>query len=121
MSTAKAITKDCFLITGRGLIIELSHSEDGLVKGTQLKSEISGLTWIVESRVLFDHAIEQQKKLKNESIEYLLVRFTSDIEKEKSIETIKEKEANNIYQYFLKFNEQKQKPLSGEELQIKYP
>ena len=92
MSDAKAITKDRFTITGIGIILELQHSENGLLKDTKLISEKSGRTWMVVARILFDHAIAEQTIFDNESVEYMLMRFESDQKRQKSINEIKERD-----------------------------
>ena len=121
MKQAEAITEESFKITGRGVILELRHSEDGLPQGTELVSEKSGLTWKVRARVLFDHAVHEQKIFDSEFSEYMLMRFETPEKERKSIEEIKEREALGIYLYFLKPLGHEQKPQSGEKLIIKYP
>ena len=61
MNTAKAICKESFSITGRGIILNLMHSEQGLKQGATMDSEKTKLEWELESRVLFDHAVDIQK------------------------------------------------------------
>ena len=41
---AIALTGNSFNITGRGIIVELQHFQQGLEKGTLLTSEHSGLS-----------------------------------------------------------------------------
>ncbi|WP_299229740.1 hypothetical protein [uncultured Psychroserpens sp.] len=120
MSDAKAITKDSFKITGRGIVLELQHSENGLSKETKLVSQKSGRTWKVITRVLFDHALAEQKIFNNESTNYMLMRFNSDYEKQKSINRIKKKETENIFQYFVNPIGHSEKPENGEILKINY-
>lgn len=121
MSNAKAITKDSFTITGIGIILELQHSENGLLKDTKLISEKSGRTWMVIARILFDHAIAEQTIFDNESVEYMLMRFESDQKRQKSINEIKERESNTIFQYMLKPLGHSEKPEKEERLKIDYP
>ena len=121
MSDAKAITKDSFTITSIGIILELQHSENGLLKDTKLISEKSGRTWMVIARILFDHAIAEQTIFDNESVEYMLMRFESDQKRQKSINEIKERESNTIFQYISKPLGHLEKPEKEERLKIDYP
>ncbi|MCH2217288.1 MAG: hypothetical protein MK076_04275, partial [Flavobacteriales bacterium] len=61
MNKAEVITENSFKITGRGLILELKHSEKGLPKDTELTSEKSGFTRKILARVLFDHVANEQR------------------------------------------------------------
>lgn len=118
MRNAKAITKNSFKLTGIGIILEIQHSEKGLTKETELISKKSGRTWIVVARVLFDHAVTEQKIFDIESTEYMLMRFESEEKKQKSIDEIKERESKNIFQYLLKPIGHSEKPEMEEILKI---
>ena len=61
MNKSIAITENSFKVTGRGIITEIGHSENGLTKDIELISEKSGLAWKVIARILFDHAVHKQK------------------------------------------------------------
>lgn len=121
MNKAEAITENTLKITGRGLIVDLRHFEKGLPKDIELTSEKSGLTWKIIARVLFDHAIHEQRIFESESTEFMLMRFDNQEKELKSINGIKEREAQNIFQYFLKPIDHEQKPEDGEKLKINYP
>ena len=120
MNHATAITEDSFRISGRGLILELNHLEEGLPKGTVLISDKTGLRWKVIARVLFDHAVQEQRIFESESVEYMLMRFETSVKRMKSIEGIKDREKQDIYQYFMKPIGHDSKPPQGEELLIDY-
>ena len=120
MNQAIAITVDSFKISGRVIIIELQHSENGLTKSIRLFSEKSGLTWEVIARVLFDHAVHEQKIFEVESTEYLLNKFESLEKRKKSIDDIKDRESNSIFQYLLRPIGHDEKPEQGEKLKINY-
>ena len=53
MKTVKAVTKDSFNISGRGMLVELKHSLRGLEKGVILISESSKMEWRMVVRILF--------------------------------------------------------------------
>lgn len=118
MDRAIAIIKDSFKITGRGIILELKHYRDGLSINTRLTSEKSGLEWVIIARVLFDHAIDQQKIFENEKFEFALLRFESQEKRRNSIKRIKNRESQNIFQYVVKPLNHNQKSEEGEELII---
>jgi hypothetical protein len=117
---ATAIIEESFNITGRGIVLELQHGEQGLAKGTELIAENSGKTWIVKVRVLFEHAVHEQKIFNSESIDYMLLKFDSIEKRQGSIESIKERESNNIYQYLIEPVKHDEKPKQGEKLKINY-
>lgn len=118
---AIALTKNSFKITGRGIVIELQHFQHGLGRGTVLTSQQSGLSWKVKARILFDHAEGKQVIFENEPTEYLLLKFDSSAKRSKSLEDIRMKESNHVFQYFLKPLEHSEKLLEGEELIINSP
>lgn len=118
---ATAIIEECFNITGRGMVLELRHSEQGLAKGTELIAGNSGKIWIVKVRVLFDHAVHEQKIFAAESTDYMLLKFNTVEKRQSSIEAIKERESNNIYRYLIEPVEHDEKPKQGVRLKINYP
>lgn len=118
MNTAKAICKESFTITGRGIILDLMHSEQGLKQGTILHSEKTKLEWELESRVLFDHAVDIQKVFENEFANFMLLRFASEEKRQESRNKIIKNEKNNIFQYLIKPIGHQQKPEEGEHLII---
>lgn len=42
---------ECFNITGRGLLTELQHSENGIPPNTELIDSITNERWIVKKRI----------------------------------------------------------------------
>jgi hypothetical protein len=115
---AVSIVENSFLITGRGIILELMHTEDGLGQGTLLESHITDRSWVVKARILFDHAEEYQKKFNSEMTEFMLLKFKIIEEREKSIKNILMKEKNNIYQYLVSPIGHEMKPENNERLKI---
>lgn len=118
LKKATAIIENSFMISGRGIVVELMHSELGLKKHTVLISKKSKLKWIVKARVLFDHAEQKQIIFESESVEYLLCSFNSIEKKNQSIQSILEKEKQQIFQYYLTPIKHENKPIDGEKLII---
>lgn len=118
MNQAIALTENSFKITGRGIILELKHTQKGLAKATKLISENTDKVWKVKARILFDHAVEEQKIFETESTEYALVRFESPEKRQESIDAIKERESQNIYQYLVEPIGHEDKPKQGEKLNL---
>lgn len=116
---ATAITEESFKVTGRGIVLELQHRKEGLSKDTTLISENSGKNWIVKVRILFDHAVHEQRLFENESTDYMFIKFNSLEKRQASINEIKERESNNIYQYLVQPIDHDEKPKQGEKLNIK--
>ena len=115
---AIALTENSFNITGLGMIVDLQHSQLGLKKKTILTSKQSGLSWEVKARVLFDHAVDKQIVFDSESVEFMLLKFSSTEKKEESILNIRSKESQKIFQYYLKPIEHSSKPEDKEKLVI---
>src|SRR4051812_44628065 len=88
-----------WLINGKELIVELKHEGLGLPKGAKLLSSKTGLKWIVKSRLLFNHSINEQKRFKNETENILVLKFNSTNKMEESKTSILYNEKNDIYQY----------------------
>ncbi|MGB3465577.1 MAG: hypothetical protein WBA74_09915 [Cyclobacteriaceae bacterium] len=101
MNQAQALTKNSFKISGRGIVLELRHSENGLAKGTELVAEKSGRTWKVIARILFDHAVGEQKVFEVESVDFILLKYRSTEKRQQSLNEMKERESQNIYQYLV--------------------
>jgi hypothetical protein len=119
MQNHKAIMLESFSVAGRGVLVEMQHSENGLKQGTILHSIHSGLSWEIKSRVLFDHVMAAQKIFVNETISFMLLKFASTDKREESINNIKQKEASNIFQYMISPLGHEQKP-EKEELLIRF-
>ena len=121
MENVKAITKDSFQITGRGIILEINHNLQGLPKGTILKSKVNNLNWEVISRVIFHHPEFKQIHFEIETQDYMRITFDTNEKLLKSVEQIFQKEKDNIYQYLIKPLDHNQKPNNEEYLEIKLP
>jgi len=114
LKTATAIIENSFKISGRGIVVDLKHSEEGLNKNTVLTSKNLKLQWIVKARVLFDHAVHKQIIFESEATEYLLCSFNSIDKKKDSIQSIVNKEKQGIFQYYLEPVKHDNKPIEGE-------
>jgi len=109
---------DSWNVTGFGIIAELKNIHNGLPKGTKLKSQKSGLTWIVESRIVETLAIDSLKRFQNETETPMHFNFKSVSKLENAKEKIIEKNRNQVFQYRLETNKQNEKPNNGEILLI---
>ena len=114
----KAFTHTSFSITGRGIIVFLQHDQSGLPAGTVLRSVKSNLTWVVGSRILFDHVFEKQIKFAGETLNYVRISFESTEKKERSIKQILDDEKQGIFQYLIKSVGHDKKPDDKEELEV---
>jgi hypothetical protein len=114
----KALTHNSFSITGRGIIVFLQHDELGLLKGTVLREIKSGLIWKIDSRILFDHIIEEQIKFEGESLNYMNLSFDSAEKMEESRKKIIDDEKHGIFQYMIKPVGHDRKPNDKDELEI---
>lgn len=97
MKLLKAEIEKSYFIKGRGFIVELMHEENGIKKDTILMSEKSGLIWKMQSRLLFDHALNKQRLFEIEDVDYMLLKFENIQKKMKSVDEIVEKENRNIF------------------------
>ena len=120
LKTTIAVIENSFKISGRGIVVELKHSENGLKEGTVLTSDKSKLNWTVKARILLDHAVHKQTVFDNESVEYLLCSFSSVEKKNKSIQSIVDKEKHGIFQYYLDPQDHDNKPVDGNISNIQY-
>ncbi|AOW19332.1 hypothetical protein LPB138_00940 [Urechidicola croceus] len=109
---------DSWNITGFGIIAELENIHDGITKGTKLKSQETGLTWIVESRIVETLAIDSLKRFPNETETPMHLNFKSVSKLENAKETIIKKNRNRVFKYRLKPSKQNEKPKNGEILLI---
>ncbi len=105
-------------MVGRGIVLELQHTLLGLQQGTILIAKSSNLKWKISARILFNHAVHQQKHFKCESVEYSLFSFSSLEKRNKSIQAIVNKENQGIFQYMIESIEHGNKPEDGEVLII---
>ena len=113
-----AYTKESFQISGRGIILSLKHNYQGLAKGTLLQSENSNKKWEIQARLIYDHAIEVQKIFENEFREYVRMSFKTLENTKQSIQKIKAKEEQNIYEYMIRPVGHDSKPMEQEQLLI---
>jgi len=118
MKTTKALTKNSFELSGRGFVIELKHSLNGLKEGIVLISESSKLKWKIVVRILFDHAVHEQITFKCESVENSFSSFTNVEKRNKSIQDIVDRENQGIFQYMIEPIGHINKPEDGEVLII---
>jgi len=96
MAHTTALTKNHFNISGRGIVLELQHYEQGLKQGTILRSK-EGYNWKVLVRVLFDHVAGEHQGFIKEHIDFMLIRFNCEKEEQESIKQITEKDKDHIY------------------------
>lgn len=100
------------------IITEIEYSGEGLFKGTQLVSKISTNMWIVNSRLIFNHTMDNQKRFKGETESYLSLKFVDEDARIKSYQAIIDNESNQIYQYLIEPVNHVDKPEVNEELII---
>jgi hypothetical protein len=118
MEKDKTTILDSYSVHGRGILLELSHAQEGFTKGTLLTSHPSNLKWEVSCRILFKHAEPKQKVFPNEEIQYMILHFANEGRRNQSILSILEKENQNIFQYFVKPVGHHYKPEKGEILTV---
>jgi len=117
----ETITIDSFEISEVGIILELQHFENGIIKNTELVSKSNGKVWKVIARLLYEHAIQFQKIFPNEAKEFILIGFESTALLQESIERVKDKESRNIYRYILEPVNHHEKPAIGDTFTIIKP
>jgi hypothetical protein len=100
------------------IIAEIEYSGEGLFKGTQLVSKNSTNVWTVNSRLIFNHTMNNQKRFKGETESYLSLRFVDEDARVKSHREILDKESAQIYQYLIEPVNHVNKPKENEELII---
>jgi hypothetical protein len=101
------------------VIVDLQHSLNGLMYGTLLKSNDTGLKWKVLYRMIFIQ-VQNQKRFEGERERFQRNQFQHPIGEtfEKFEAKILEQERQGIYQYVLEPVKHTGKPLIGETLQI---
>lgn len=117
----ETITIDSFEISEVGIILELQHYENGIIKNTELVSKSTGKVWKVIARLLYDHAVQFQKIFAGEAKEFILIGFESAALLQESIDRVKEKESRNIFRYILEPVNHHEKPFIGDTLTIVKP
>lgn len=110
--------KECFKITGRGIVVELQHQENGLSNQTILHSKKNNLFWRVKGRIIFSHTTDLQKYFPVETLSRMLLSFNTKEKLEESQQSILEKEKRGIYQYLIQQDNGELAPQKGEYLEI---
>lgn len=106
-----------FQLSNLGIIIFIKNENDGLKKGTLLKSLESNRLWIVKSRIIEFPTIEIQ--FEKETTINSLLQFSNIENKLKAEEKAKERIKNNVYQYLIEPIFHKNKPLENEIVEVK--
>lgn len=106
-----------FQLSNLGIIIFIKNENDGLKKGTLLKSLESNRLWIVKSRIIEFPTIEIQ--FEKETVINSLLQFSNIENKLKAEEKAKERIKNNVYQYLIEPIFHKNKPLENEIVEVK--
>jgi tRNA U34 5-methylaminomethyl-2-thiouridine-forming methyltransferase MnmC len=106
-----------FQLSNLGIIIFIKNENDGLKKGTLLKSLESNRLWIVKSRIIEFPTIEIQ--FEKETVINSLLQFSNIENKLKAEEKAKEGIKDNVYQYLIEPIFHKNKPLENEIVEVK--
>jgi hypothetical protein len=106
-----------FQLSNLGIIIFIKNENDGLKKGTLLKSLESNRLWIVKSRIIEFPTIEIQ--FEKETVINSLLQFSNIENKLKAEEKAKERIKDNVYQYLIEPIFHKNKPLENEIVEVK--
>lgn len=109
---------ESFLLTNRGVIVDIRHELDGVPAGSVIRSSTSGDEWVVKHRMLFSHVQEKQRKFPNEAVAYTHFKFKNFEAMENSAKKILDQEMQNIFEYFLATNNTNTKPKKGDKLVI---
>lgn len=109
---------DSWSLSSQGIIAELKYQGNGLPKDTRLKSILTGQQWIVTSRVLFNHVLDEQKRFSSEVENIMSLSFSTVEKMEKSGRNILMKEELGIYQYKLDPEGHSEKPERGGQLEV---
>jgi len=107
-----------WILTGFGIIAEVKNLHGGLPKGTVLKSIESGVTWIVESRIIETFAMDKLTRFQNETEIPFRVNIKNPSGLQNFRERVIERDKKNIFQYHLMPKNYNEKPKKGEELLI---
>ena len=83
-------------------------------------SSTDNKVWVVQGRVIFNHTTHLQVVEENENIIPIQFKFSSQEDKEKSINNIVASEKQGFRYYLLEPNEHNEKPIEGIELKIIY-
>jgi hypothetical protein len=97
------------------ILADIQHSLNGLNSDTVLKSNSTGLTWKVVSRIIFQQ-VDNQKRFTNEIEHFQHFVFRPIENLEKFRQDIHKKEASGIHQYAIRPIGHEEKPKNGETL-----
>lgn len=114
---------ECFTITGRGLLTELQHSENGIPPNTQLINSESGETWTVKKRILSDTLLIADSETFFDcetEFEHVSHSYKTEIDRQQALEKERNQRKKGIYWYLLVSddNQQQTKPKIGSLLKI---
>ena len=80
------------------ILADIEHSLNGLNSETVLRSDLTGLTWKVVSRIIFQQ-VENQKRFPTETDHFQHFVFRSMENMEKFRQDIQKKDSSGIHQY----------------------
>lgn len=114
---------ECFNITGRGLLTELQHSENGIPPDTKLIDIESGEFWIVKKRVLSGTLLTADSETNfncETEFEHISHSFKTEKDRQNAVGNELNKRKKGIYSYLLapEYKSQKDKPQIGSLLKI---
>jgi hypothetical protein len=83
------------------ILADIEHSLNGLNSETVLRSDLTGLTWRVVSRIIFQQ-VENQKRFPNETehFQHFVFRPMENLEKFRL--DIRKKDSSGIHQYAIR-------------------
>src|SRR4029078_676893 len=102
------------LISWYVIIADLKHQLNGPASGSIIKSQATNKEWRVEERILFHHAMENQKRFPNETTTYTHGVFGSAEKMLNSAKNILDNEEQNIFHYKLEPIGHTSKPDAGD-------
>lgn len=100
------------------ILADIEHSLNGLNSETVLRSDLTGLTWKVVSRIIFQQ-VENQKRFPTETDHFQHFVFRSMENMEKFRQDIQKKDSSGIHQYAIQPIGHGKKPENGEILSIR--
>jgi len=110
---------DCWKITGYGMLADIQNLHGGLPTGTMLKSQTSGLTWQILSRMFGSLSDDNETtRFSNETESLMTMSFKTADDRVKAKESIAKKNRNSIFQYRIQAIGHIEKPNLGETLSI---
>lgn len=114
---------ECFAITGRGLLTELQHFEDGIPPNTRLIHSELKTYWIVKRRVLSSTLSFANAEIHFDcetEVEYMSHSYKTQEDRQDAIDKELYRRKEGIYWYLLTSDNKnlKSKPRTGSILQI---